>query len=194
MCQLGPSEDMNQTPRHVERSEGLVGYRWCDVGHETGRLFPLTTTNPCWQEPVVFADDMVHYPPTVERHRGSWRAGSTTNGLHIFDTIERAMADTPYTDAYGRSDSEHPKARFVLMKVHFWGLVVDHAAGYRAQYAEIMAVLAPFWRLGHHASRWKRLRPLLAKGNPKLKLRFVSTLRGLAHAQILPQLEPPPSI
>lgn len=158
MCQLG--EAFSEVPVQVGVDEKRTGYRWCEVGSKTGRLFPLTNSNDCWQKPVAKAE-MTFYPAST------WYGGARTNGgLHIFATIASAMADKP--DLF-----EIEPKRYVLVKVRYWGDVVEHVDGARARFAEIVALHVPFWRFGYEETRYRRLRTVLRKGNPLLNLRFV---------------------
>lgn len=145
----------------LDRQNAGTGFRWCEVGKvNKGVLFPLTNDVRCWQEPIAEADPA--FAQCSQYDNGLYASG----GLHAFSTLGGALDDPP-------SDGIRPRTN-VLMKVRYWGKTHEHAFGTRSQFAQIVAILVPWWK--------PLLRRAIRKGNPKLDIKFVNTRSGLSAA------------
>lgn len=148
MCNLGDQIDDAKVVK-VPRAKPKVGFRWCSVEGD-GSLRPWNFTEAtCWMQPVAKADRA----PTVDSYNNE-------TGLYIFRDRKTATGS-------------NPGPGHVLCRVEFWGNTVEHDLGHRAQFARITSMaLHPSVRRTSQAAERACIR--IRKGNPKLKIRFVS--------------------
>lgn len=113
MCNLGSILESTV----LAWADRKTGFRWCFTGQPgfTGSLLmPLTGTSDTWLKGVAHAD----YEPHA----------LNSSGLHIFHTQQTAMNQSPGSYC------------FALLKVEYWGKIVQHDFGVRAQHARILQI------------------------------------------------------
>jgi hypothetical protein len=117
MCNLGQQVDQYHSDvKTISKYGPRVGYRFFDL-KASGFPAPVSyRTRKTWHKKIAKSDRA----PT----------SMNDNGLYIYHSRAEAIADGGY-----------PEGDFVLCKVKFWGKIVKHERGFRAQFAEIQSLM-----------------------------------------------------
>lgn len=134
MCQL------NDAVKEVviDRLEPVVCYRWFEIeknwSDAANAHVPhnsvIRPLNGAFGNPWLVSEakaDSVPRMRTVDQFTGEVVNSGNKNGLYAYKTKEHALADGNAND-------------YVLAKIKIWGKCVEHVDGYRAEFAQILAL------------------------------------------------------
>jgi len=109
MCNIG---FFSLVKKKILKKNAVVGYRFLNISNE-GTLHPISMHrhSNLWNKKVAKANKLLSF--------------DNRNGLYIFNLKEEALSES------GLHQNR------VLVKVKYWGIVIAHETGVRAQFAEI---------------------------------------------------------
>jgi hypothetical protein len=118
MCNLSDQLSNMKEPELLPYVDRKIGFRWCEIRHG-GVLGPISyngdeVRNP-WKQFVAYSDKA----PKLDN----------TNGLYLFTALKEALRQGYNCGYLHRA--------YALVKVEYWGQLVHHKLGVRAERAKM---------------------------------------------------------